>query len=86
MDRPVVGLRLPKLPILIAALWTIIPGRQLQTFIPVMSEEKDNSNVIQLDFFHTSLFPVDAGILAFLTNADNHFPSIAAIYSTESEM
>ena len=40
MDRPAVGLRLPKLPILIAALWTIIPGRQLQTFVPAMSKER----------------------------------------------
>ena len=42
--------------------------------------------MIQLPFFHTSLFPVDASILAILTNADNPFPSAAAIYSTESEM
>ena len=42
--------------------------------------------MIQLAFFHTSLFPVDAGILAFLTNADKPFPSAAAIYSTEFEM
>ena len=42
--------------------------------------------MIQLAFFHTSLFPVDAGILALLTNADNPFPSAAAIYSTKFEM
>ena len=50
-----------------------------------MSEE-NNSNVTQLVSFHTSLFLVDAGILDPLTNADNHFPSAAAIYSIESEM
>ena len=42
--------------------------------------------MIQLAFFHTSLFPVDAGILALLTNADNPFSSAAAIYSIEFEM
>ena len=40
MDRPVVGLRLPKLPILFAAFWIVISGRQLQTFVPAMSEER----------------------------------------------
>jgi hypothetical protein len=40
MDRPIVGLRLPKLPILIVALWTVIPGRQLQTFVLAMSKER----------------------------------------------
>ena len=40
MDRSAVGLRLPKLPIVITALWTITPGRQLQTFVPAMSEER----------------------------------------------
>ena len=40
MDRLTVGLRLPKLPILFAALWTIIFGRQFQTFVPAMSEER----------------------------------------------
>jgi len=40
MDRPAVGLRLHKLPILIAAFWTVMSGRQLQTFIPAMSEER----------------------------------------------
>ena len=42
--------------------------------------------MIQLAFFHTSLFPVEAGILALLTNVDNHFPSAAAIYSIEFKM
>ena len=42
--------------------------------------------MIQLAFFHTSLFPTDAGILVLLTNADNPFSSAAAIYSTEFEM
>ena len=42
--------------------------------------------MIQLAFFHTSLFPVDADILALLTNADNPFASVAAIYSTKFEM
>ena len=42
--------------------------------------------MIQLAFFHTSLFLVDVGILAPLTNADNPFPSITAIYSTKFEM
>ena len=42
--------------------------------------------MIQLAFFHTSLSPIDAGILALLTNADNPFPSIAAIYLTKFEM
>jgi hypothetical protein len=39
MDRLAVGLRLPILPILIAAFWTVMSGRQFQTFIPAMSEE-----------------------------------------------
>ena len=86
MDRPVVGLRFPKLPILIAAFWTIMFGRQLQTFIPAMSEEKDDSNVIWLVSFHTSLFPVDASILDPLTIADNPFPSATATYSIGFEM
>ena len=42
--------------------------------------------MIQLVFFHTSLSPIDAGILALLTNTDNPFPSAAAIYSTNFEM
>ena len=42
--------------------------------------------MIQLAFFHTSLFPVDAVILALLTNDDNPFPSAAAIYSTKFKM
>ena len=42
--------------------------------------------MIWLVSFHTSLFPVDAGIIDPLTNADNPFPSTAATYSTESEM
>ena len=86
MDRPAVGLRLPILPILIAAFWTVMSGRQLQTFIPAMSEEKDNSNMIWLVSFHTFPFPVDTGILDPLTNADNPFPSIDATYSIESKM
>ena len=40
MDRPAVDLRLPKLLILIAAFWTVMSGRQFQTFIPAMSEER----------------------------------------------
>ena len=42
--------------------------------------------MIQLVFFHTSLFPVDAGILVLLTNTDNPFSSVAAIYSTKFKM
>ena len=42
--------------------------------------------MIQLAFFHTSLFPVAADILALLTNADNSFPSAAAICSVKFEM
>ena len=42
--------------------------------------------MIRLAFFHTSLLPVDAGILDPLTIADNPFPSAAATYSTGSEM
>ena len=42
--------------------------------------------MIQLVSFHTSLFLVDTSILDPLKNADNPFPSAAAIYSTESEM
>ena len=85
MDTSVVGLRLPKLLILIAALWTVTPGRQLQTFVPTMSEER----IIPMQFSllsFVSLFPVDVGILAFPTNTDNHFPSAAAIYLTEFKM
>ena len=74
MDRPAVGLRLPKLLILIAALWIVIPSRQLQTFIPTMPEER----IIPL--------LIDAGILSSLTSADNPFPSATATYSTGSEM
>jgi len=40
MDRPAVDLRLPELPILIAAFWTVISGRQFQTFILAVSEER----------------------------------------------
>ena len=86
MDRPTVGLRLHKLLRLIAAFWTVMSGRQLQTFIPAMSEEKDNSNMIWLVSFHTFPFPVDTGILDPLTNADNPFPSTAATYLIEFEM
>ena len=42
--------------------------------------------MIQPAFFHTSLSPIDAGILSLLTNANNPFPSAAAIYSTKFEM
>ena len=42
--------------------------------------------MIHLIFFHISLSPIDAGIFALLTNADNPFPSVAAIYSTKFEM
>ena len=42
--------------------------------------------MIQLTFFHASLSLVDAGILALLTNTDNPFPSVAAIYSTKFEI
>ena len=42
--------------------------------------------MIQLAFFHTSLLPIDAGILSLLTDADNPFPSAIAIYSTRFEM
>ena len=81
-----VDLRLPKLPILIAAFWIVMSGRQLQTFIPAMSGRKSNSNVIRLVSFHTSLLLVDTGILDPLTIANNSFLSAAAIYSTGSEM
>ena len=54
MDRPAIGLRLPKLPILIAALWTITPSRQLQTFVPVMSEER----IIPMQFSLLSFIPL----------------------------
>ena len=40
MDRPAVGSRLPILPILIAAFWTVMSGRQLQTFVAAVSEER----------------------------------------------
>ena len=40
----------------------------------------------QLVFFHTSLSPVDAGILSLLTNDDTPFPFVIAIYSTKFEM
>ena len=40
MDRQAVGLRLSKLPILLAAFWTIISGRQFQTFVLAMSKER----------------------------------------------
>ena len=42
--------------------------------------------MIQLVFFRTSPLFVDAGILSPLTNADNHFPFAAAIYSIKFEM
>ena len=42
--------------------------------------------MIHLAFFHTSLSLVDAGILSLLANADNPFPSAAAIYPTKFEM
>ena len=40
MDTLAVGLRLPKLPILFAAFRTVIFGRQFQTFVPAVSEER----------------------------------------------
>ena len=54
MDRPVVGLRLPKLPILIAALWIVTPSRQLQTFVLAMSEER----IIPMQFSLVSFVPL----------------------------
>ena len=42
--------------------------------------------MIQLVFFHTSPLLVDAGILSLLTNVDNPFSSVIAIYSTKFEM
>ena len=42
--------------------------------------------MIRLVSFHTSHFPVDAGILDPLANADTPFPSAAVTYSIESEM
>ena len=42
--------------------------------------------MIQPAFFHTSLSPVDVGILSLLTNADNPFPFVVAIYSTKFKM
>ena len=42
--------------------------------------------MIQLALFHTSLPLVDAATLSLLTNADNPFPSTAAIYSAKFEM
>ena len=40
----------------------------------------------QLVLFHTSLLLVDTDIPSLLTSADNPFPSVVAIYSTEFEM
>ena len=54
MDRPAVGLRLPKLPILFAALWIVIFGRQFQTFVPAMSEER----IIPMQFSLLSFVPL----------------------------
>ena len=42
--------------------------------------------MIRLVVFHTSPFPVDAGTLALVANADNPFPSAVVIYSTKFEM
>ena len=42
--------------------------------------------MIQLAFFRTSRPPIDAGILSPLSSANNHFPSVAATYSTKSNM
>ena len=86
MDRPVVDLRLPKLPILIAAFWTVMSGRLFQTFIPAVSKERTIFSAIRLASFHTSLLPIDVVILDPLTIVDNLFPSAAATYSTGSEM
>ena len=58
-------------------------GRQFQTFVPAVSEER----TIPVRFcFHTFLLPIDAGILDPLAIADNLFLSAAATYSTGSEM
>ena len=82
MDRPAVDLRLPKLPILIASFWTVMSGRQFQTFVPAVSEER----TIPVRFcFHTFLLPIDAGILDPLAIADNLFLSTATTYSTGFE-
>ena len=54
MDRPAVSLRLPKLPILIAALCSVTPGRQLQTFVSEMSEER----TIPMQFCLLSFVPL----------------------------
>ena len=86
MDRPAVGVRLPKLPILFTTLWEIISSRQFQTFIPTMSEERTIPMRFSLLSFIPLFFPVDAGILALLTNADNPFLSAVAIYSTKFKM
>ena len=86
MDRPAVGLRLPKLPILIAAFWIVMSSRQLQTFIPTVSEERTIPVQFDLLPFIPLFFLVDAGILDPLTIADNPFPSTAATYSIGSEM
>ena len=40
IDRPVVGLRLPELIILIAALWAVTSCGQFQTLVPIVSEER----------------------------------------------
>ena len=89
MDRPAVGLRLPRLPILIAAFWAVMSSRQLQTFIPVMSEERTipmQFNRIR-DVTRGFIAPsFDIGILALLTNTDNPFLSTAVIYSIELVM
>ena len=85
MDRPAVGLRLPKLPILLTALWQLfLVGNFKPSFQQCL--KKDNFNVIQHVFFHTSPLLVDAGILSLLTNADNPFPSTIAIYSIKFEI
>ena len=86
MDRPMVDLRLPKLPILIAVFWTVMSGRQFQTFIPAVSEERTIPVRFGLLPFIPLFFPVDAGILDPLTIADNHFPSAAATCLIGSEM
>jgi hypothetical protein len=40
MDGPEVGLRLPKLLILITALWAVMSYGQFQNFVPIVSKER----------------------------------------------
>jgi hypothetical protein len=52
MDRPAVGLRLPELQILITALGTVASCRQLQTYIPIVSER-----IVPMQFSLLSFIP-----------------------------